>query len=58
VGFYDIGKVWASGYNSDTGHQGVGGGVYFAPAQMAVLRLVVGHSTEGSYPYFTVGMRF
>ncbi|MCW3091150.1 MAG: metallophosphoesterase [Ferruginibacter sp.] len=58
VGFYDIGKVWQKGYNSDTWHQGVGGGIYFAPAQMAIFQLVAGHSKEGWYPYFTMGFRF
>jgi len=58
VGFYDAGKVWAAGYNSKTIHQGVGGGFYFAPAQMAVFQLVAGYSQEGWYPYFTFGFRF
>lgn len=58
MGFYDIGKVWANGYNSDTWHQGTGGGIYFVPAQLAVFRVVVGHSKEGWYPYFTMGLRF
>ncbi|MEO7765914.1 MAG: BamA/TamA family outer membrane protein, partial [Ferruginibacter sp.] len=58
VGFYDIGKVWQKGYNTDTWHQGAGGGIYFAPAQMAIFQLVAGHSTEGWYPYFTMGFRF
>lgn len=58
VGFYDAGQVWAKGYNSNTVHQGVGGGFYFAPAQMAVFQIVAGYSQEGWYPYFTFGFRF
>ncbi|MDR3711755.1 MAG: BamA/TamA family outer membrane protein [Puia sp.] len=58
VGFYDAGKVWADGYNSATIHTGVGGGIYFAPAQLVVLQLIAGHSAEGWYPYFTMGFRF
>ncbi|MEO5891834.1 MAG: BamA/TamA family outer membrane protein [Ferruginibacter sp.] len=58
VGFYDIGKVWQKGYNTSTFHQGAGGGIYFAPAQMAVFQLVLGSSGEGLYPYFTMGFRF
>ncbi len=58
IGFYDAGKVWADGYNSSTIHQGVGGGFYFAPTQMAVIQLIAGHSTEGWYPNFTLGLRF
>ena len=58
TGFYDVGKVWATGYDSDTWHQGTGGGLYFVPAQLAVFQLVYGHSKEGWYPYFTMGFRF
>ncbi|HTL06705.1 MAG TPA: BamA/TamA family outer membrane protein, partial [Chitinophagaceae bacterium] len=58
VGFYDVGKVWEKGYNDAFWHQGVGGGFYFAPAQMLVLSLVAGKSAEGWYPYFTMGFRF
>jgi hypothetical protein len=58
VAFYDAGKVWASGNNSKKVHQGAGGGIYFSPAQIAVLQLVMGHSTEGWYPYFSLGFRF
>ena len=58
MGFYDVGKVWAKGYNSDIWHQGLGSGVYFAPAQLAVFQLVAGYSKEGWYPYFTMGLRF
>lgn len=58
LGFYDAGKVWQSGHNSSEIHQAVGGGLYFAPAQLAVLQFVAGYSKEGWYPYFTLGFRF
>jgi outer membrane translocation and assembly module TamA len=58
VGFYDAGKVWAKGYNSSTIHQGAGGGIYYAPAQIAVVQFVLGKSVEGVYPYITMGFRF
>ena len=58
IGFYDVGKVWAKGYNSNTVHQGIGGGAYYAPAKLAVFQLLAGHSKEGWYPYFTMGFRF
>ncbi|MEP7107338.1 MAG: BamA/TamA family outer membrane protein [Ferruginibacter sp.] len=58
VAFYDVGKVWQKGYNTSKWHQGAGGGIYFAPAQMAVFQLVAGNSGEGWYPYFTMGFRF
>ncbi len=58
IGFYDAGKVWADGYNSKTINTSVGGGIYFVPAQIAVLQVLAGHSEEGWYPYFTLGLRF
>ena len=58
TGFYDIGRVWAAGYNSDTWHQGTGGGIYFAPAQLLLFQFIMGHSEEGWYPYITMGFRF
>ncbi|MFT3827557.1 MAG: BamA/TamA family outer membrane protein [Chitinophagaceae bacterium] len=58
TGFYDIGRVWEQGESSGKWHNGVGGGLYFAPAQVAVFKFVMGYSEEGWYPYFTMGMRF
>jgi hypothetical protein len=58
VGFYDMGRVWEKGQPSHKWHSGTGGGIYFAPAQMALFQLVAGHSIEGWYPYFSMGWRF
>lgn len=58
VGFYDIGKVWQHGYNDAAWHSGTGAGLYFAPAQLLVFRLLAGYSAEGWYPYLTAGFRF
>lgn len=58
IGFYDIGKAWVNGYDSNTIHQGVGGGLYYFPAQVLSIQLVAGNSKEGWYPYFTTGFRF
>ena len=58
IAFYDIGKVWAAGYNSDDWHQGMGGGIYFAPAQMLVISALAGHCDEGWYPMIKMGFRF
>ncbi len=57
-GFWDIGRVWAKDDYSNKWHNGTGAGIYFAPAQMAVIQVVAGHSTEGWYPYLSVGFRF
>ncbi|MHA6727525.1 BamA/TamA family outer membrane protein [Chryseobacterium sp. A301] len=58
IGFYDVGKVWAKGFNSSRIHQGVGGGLYYAPAQLVVVQVVGGYSREGWSPYITLGLRF
>jgi len=58
TGFYDIGKVWAEGLNDNKVHQGVGGGIYYAPARITLFQFVLGHGSEGWYPYFTMGFRF
>lgn len=58
MGMYDIGKVWAKGYNSGKFHQGVGGGVYYIVANALPLHFVMTRSDEGWYPYFSTGFRF
>ncbi|WP_129715625.1 BamA/TamA family outer membrane protein [Pedobacter sp. SYP-B3415] len=58
IGFYDTGRVWEPAEASSKWHYGLGGGPYFAPAQIAVVKFLMGHSEEGWYPYLTVGMRF
>lgn len=58
IGFYDIGKTWTKGYNSKDIHQGVGGGIYYAPAQMLVVQAIAGHAEERWFPYFSLGFRF
>lgn len=57
-GFYDIGRVWEKHQASGLWHQGVGGGVYFAPAALTVLQLQAGYSGEGWYPAFSVQFRY
>ncbi|MFD0764579.1 BamA/TamA family outer membrane protein [Mucilaginibacter lutimaris] len=57
-GFYDAGRVWVASEHSDKIHQGVGGGLYFAPASLTVLQVLAGHSEEGWYPYIAFNFRF
>ena len=57
-GLWDIGRVWVKDDNSSKWHNGIGGGIYFAPASVVALSFVVAHSGEGLYPYFTMGLRF
>jgi len=56
-GFYDAGRVWADGEESNTIHQGIGAGAYFSPAALTVVQVLVGHSTEGWYPYVSLNFR-
>ena len=55
---WDIGRVWEIHDNSGKWHQGIGAGIYFAPASAFVLNFVMAYSPEGWYPYFTLGFRF
>jgi hypothetical protein len=57
-GFFDIGRVWEKNDYSNQWHNGTGVGLYFSPAQMAVIQIVAAHSVEGWYPYFSLGFRF
>ena len=56
-GFYDVGRVWIDNEHSDMWHQGVGGGLYFAPATLTVIQVLAGHSSEGWYPYIAFNFR-
>ncbi|MCZ4245722.1 BamA/TamA family outer membrane protein [Pedobacter punctiformis] len=58
LGFYDVGRVWKRNDVSDVWHHGVGGGVYFAPASLTVFRFVMGHSSDGWYPYISMNFRY
>ncbi|WP_186461849.1 BamA/TamA family outer membrane protein [Mucilaginibacter pallidiroseus] len=57
TGFYDTGRVWVKGESSEKWHTGNGGGVYFAPASLAVIQVLAGHSKEGWYPYLSLNLR-
>jgi len=58
LGLYDVGRVWKRAERSDLWHHGVGGGVYFAPASLSLIRLVASYSKEGWYPYFALSFRY
>jgi Omp85 superfamily domain len=58
IGLYDIGRVWQKEDRSHQWHNGVGGGIYFAPAQMTLFQIVMSYSPEGWYPTFSLGFRF
>ncbi len=58
IGFYDIGRVWEANETSVVWHNGYGGGIYFAPARIIVIRAEVAFSVEGYYPTVTLGFRY
>jgi len=58
IGFYDTGRVWNTNEKSDKWHHGMGAGMYFSPASLAVFRFVMGKSTEGWYPYVSMSFRY
>lgn len=58
LGLYDVGRVWKRSEESDKWHHGVGGGIFFAPASVSVIRLVTSYSKEGWYPYFAINFRY
>ncbi|MEL7003699.1 MAG: BamA/TamA family outer membrane protein, partial [Bacteroidota bacterium] len=58
LAFNDIGRVWLDGEDSDTWHHGVGGGIWFAPFNMAVISTEIGASSEETQFYLRLGFLF
>jgi hypothetical protein len=58
VGFNDVGRVWSPGEKSSKWHNGYGGGLYIIPADLIFIQALIGHSEEGTQPYFSIGVRF
>jgi Omp85 superfamily domain len=58
IGLFDIGRVWQKEDYSHQWHNGQGIGIYFAPAQVALIQFLMSYSIEGWYPVFTLGFRF
>lgn len=58
IAFNDVGRVWAPGESSDKWHDGYGGGIYIVPADLVLIQLLAGHSSEGTQPYITIGVNF
>lgn len=55
---YDVGKVWVSGQDNHTLHQGTGMGFYFSPAKLTLIQAIAAYSREGWHPYVSIGFRF
>ena len=58
VAFDDVGTVWYKKESNSKWHNGIGGGIYFSPANLMLLTITAGHSNEGTYPYVSLGFRF
>ncbi|WP_121356547.1 BamA/TamA family outer membrane protein [Flavisolibacter nicotianae] len=52
VGFNDVGRVWMPNESSTKWHDGYGGGIYILPANVLLIRAMVGHSEETTQFYF------
>lgn len=52
IGFNDVGRVWMPNEVSTTWHHGYGGGLYIVPANVILVRALLGHSREGNQFYF------
>jgi len=58
-GFYDRGRVWLEGEDSDLWHQGYGGGIWFTPYQATVITLELSSSEEENLlPFVRFGFMF
>jgi hypothetical protein len=58
IALFDIGRVWQKEDRSNDWHNGMGGGIYYSPAQLALIQFVVSYSSEGWYPALAFGFRF
>lgn len=58
LGFYDIGRVWLKGADSNKWHQSYGAGLYFVPFNLAMVSASVGFSEEDQLFNFSVGTKF
>ena len=59
LGFADVGRVWAEGEQSDTWHNGVGGGLWLAPVKRAAsLAVTFARSEAHTRMYIQAGFGF
>jgi hypothetical protein len=56
--FHAIGRVWEKRQESGSWHNSLGGGIYFAPANMALLQIKGAFSSDGFYPYVNFSLTF
>jgi len=57
-GFYDFGRVWIDGENSDIWHDSFGGGPYLAPIDFFIVAAAINISDEETLYSFRFGFTF
>jgi hypothetical protein len=58
VSFYDVGRVWLKNEHSQKWHQSFGGGIYYAPYNLAIISATIGLSDEDALFNFSLGTKF
>jgi hypothetical protein len=58
LGFFDDGRVWIKGENSNTIHTGYGGGIYYLPYNMMAFTAYFSSSKEASFATVRAGFFF
>lgn len=58
IGFFDDGRVWVKGENSDVIHMGYGGGLYYVPYNMMAFSAYVASSKEVTFVTLRAGFFF
>lgn len=56
--FYDFGRVWLPGEDSNTWHNGYGGGLFLVPYNRFALNVLLANSDEGLIPLVKLGFYF
>jgi outer membrane protein assembly factor BamA len=58
LGFFDTGRVWAGGDDSDVWHTGYGGGIWIAPFNQVALTATMGFSPDDTLFDISMGFQF
>jgi hypothetical protein len=58
LAFFDDGRVWIKGENSNTIHTGYGGGIYYLPYNMMAFTACFSTSREASFATLRAGFFF
>jgi len=58
IGFFDYGRVWLEGENSNKWHQGYGGGLLISPYQLSMISMTYSISEEANFFELKFGFLF